>query len=94
MLRPALEKLIPVLARDAGIKLPEDADFVFNPLATMTPEEKEDLAGKITMRVAAALQAGLITPEEGRAEMAAAGRQNGIWSKLDETERRKPHEST
>ena len=45
-LRPALERLLPVMAISCFGYLPEDLDFVFNPLATVTAEESEELAGK------------------------------------------------
>lgn len=42
-LRPVLEKLLPVLARSAGIRL-EDADLSFPPLWTPTAKETADIA--------------------------------------------------
>jgi phage-related protein (TIGR01555 family) len=52
-LRPALEKLLPVLALSAWGTLPEDMSFVFNPIAAESPRESAELAEKLAARRAA-----------------------------------------
>ena len=92
MLRPALERLLPIMAASADLSLPDNWDFVFNPLETMTSEQKEDQAGKLTARVVAAINAGLISAEEGREEMKNIGQQIGAWTRLPATTKEVSHE--
>ena len=84
LLRPALERLLPVMAISCWGYLPEDLGFVFNPLATVTPEQAEDLAAKLATRVRELYTAGIITREEARAELKAAGERYAVYSKIGE----------
>ena len=78
-LRPALEKLLPVLALSAWGYLPEDLDFVFNPIAAESPAETAELAEKLSAPVIEAFKAGLLTREEALAELRARGSPYGVW---------------
>ncbi len=78
-LRPALEKLLPVLALSAWGTLPEDLSFVFNPIAAESPAETAVLAEKLSASVIEAFRSGLLTREEARAELRARGSPFGVW---------------
>ena len=78
-LRPALEKLLPVLALSAWGYLPEDTGFVFNPIAAEPPAETAELVGKLSAPVIEAFRAGLLTREEALAELRARGAPYGAW---------------
>ena len=78
-LRPALEKLLPVMALSAWGTLPEDLDFVFNPIAAESPAETADLVEKLSASVIDAFRAGLLTREEALAELRARGNPFGVW---------------
>ena len=82
-LRPALERLLPVMAISCFGYLPEDLDFVFNPLATVTAEQAEELAGKLTDRVEKLYSAGLLTYEEARSELKTVGEKYAAYSGID-----------
>ena len=82
-LRPALERLLPVMAISCFGYLPEDLDFVFNPLATVTAEESEELAGKLTDRVEKLYRAGLLTFEEALNELKTVGEKYAAYSGID-----------
>ena len=79
MLRPALERLLPVMMMSCFWYIPEKMDFVFNPLATMAPEEMEELAGKLSSRVRELFEAGIISREEARAELRGCGEKYAAW---------------
>ena len=79
LLRPALEKLLPVLALSAWGTLPEDTGFVFNPIAAGSPAENAELADKLSASVIEAYRAGLLTREEARAELRSRGTPYGVW---------------
>ena len=78
-LRPALEKLIPVLALSAWGFLPEDTGFVFNPIAAESPEEHAELVERLSASVIGAYSAGLLTREEARDELRSRGVPFGVW---------------
>lgn len=82
-LRPALERLLPVMAISCFGYLPEDLDFVFNPLATVTAEQAEELAGKLTDRVEKLYSAGLLTYEEARNELKRVGEKYAAYSGIE-----------
>ena len=79
MLRPALEKLLPVLALSAWGEIPEDMAFVFNPIAAESPAETAELVEKLSASVIEAFRAGLLTREEALAELRARGSPFGVW---------------
>ena len=78
-LRPALEKLIPVLALSAWGFLPEDTGFVFNPIAAESPAEHAELVDRLSSSVIGAYSAGLLTREEARDELRSRGVPFGVW---------------
>ena len=78
-LRPALEKLIPVLALSAWGYLPEDTGFVFNPIAAESPAETAQLVDRLSASVIEAYKAGLLTREEALAELRVRGMPFGVW---------------
>ncbi len=85
-LRPALERLLPVMAISCFGYLPEDLDFVFNPLATETPEERAELAAKLSTPVIEAFKAGMISCGSAVEELKARGEPYGMWTKIEAAE--------
>ena len=82
-LRPALERLLPVMAISCFGVLPENLDFIFNPLATVTAEEAEELAGKLSDRVEKLYSAGLLTYQEARNELKTVGEKYAAYSGIE-----------
>ena len=82
MLRPALERLLPVMTISCWGYLPEDLSFVFNPLATESPDHIAELSQKFSTPVIEAFKAGLITAESAVAELKARGEQYALWAKV------------
>ena len=83
ILRPALERLLPVMAISCWGFLPEDLGFVFNPLATETPQERAELVDKLSSSVIEAYKAGLISRESAVEELKARGEQYAVWNKIE-----------
>ena len=79
LLRPALEKLLPILAVSAWGILPEELAFVFNPIAAESPAEQAELMQKLSAPVIEAFKAGLLTREEAVKELRARGTPIGAW---------------
>ena len=69
MLRPALDKLLPVLFVSTLGFLPEELDYVFEPLATQNPTERAEILAKASETVIRLYEAGLLTREEAVREL-------------------------
>ena len=81
-LRPALEKLVPVMAISCWGYAPEDMEIIFEPIMTSSPAEKAELVQKMTADVIEAFKCGLITQEEALAELQARGEGLGVYNKI------------
>ena len=81
-LRPALEKLVPVMAISCWGYAPEDMEIIFEPIMTSSPAEKAELVQKMTADVIEAFKCGLITREEAVAELQARGEGLGVYAKI------------
>ncbi len=68
-LRPALERLLPVMAMSCWGCVPEKLDLRFPSLMTTSPREEAEIQAQRTDTLVRAVQAGLLTPEEGRARL-------------------------
>lgn len=79
-LRPALEKLAPVLAMSAWGHVPDGLDFDFNPVRDLSGAERAQLARQHTETVAAAFSAGLVTRETALSELSRLGKETGFWT--------------
>ena len=79
LLRPALEKLLPILAVSAWGYIPEELAFVFNPIAAESPAEEAELMQKLSAPVIEAFKAGLLTREEAIQELRTRGTPFGAW---------------
>ena len=83
-LRPALEKLVPVMALSCWGYVPDDMEIVFEPIAAITPADRADLVNKVSDPIIKAFQAKLITRGEAIAELKNAGTEYGVWTKLSD----------
>lgn len=80
-LRPALEKLLPVMAMSLwGNPLPEGTQFEFESLWQPTETDKSTIATQDAQAVAGLYSAGLITEEQSLAELRDAGRVTGRFT--------------
>jgi len=81
-LRPALEKLVPVMALSCWGYAPEDMEIIFEPVMTSSPAEKAELVQKMTSDVIEAFKAGLISREQAIAELESRGEPLGVYTKI------------
>ena len=68
-LRPALERLLPVMAMSAWGYAPDRLEIGFPSLMTTAPMEEAEIRAKNADTLIRAVQAGLLTPEEARARL-------------------------
>ena len=76
---PEMVRLLPVLMMSCFLYVPENMGFVFNPLATVTSAETEELARSLSSRVRELFEAGIISREEARAELRGCGEKYAAW---------------
>lgn len=65
-LRPALEKLLPVMFMSLFGRLPEDPRILFEPLMPVSRVEEAEILERRVNAAAAAVNAGIISPDEAR----------------------------
>ncbi len=82
VLRPILNKLLPVFVLSALGSIPEDFDFEFDPVAEPTDKERADLAKCGTDNVVAAYNAGLISQRTALQELKQQSERTGVWTNI------------
>ena len=88
-LRPAIEKLLPVMAMSLWGEIPEDMEIVFKPLATTTPADRAEIMSKQAATVVQAFSAGIISQKMALRELQEQGKSIGAWNTItdDDIER-------
>ena len=82
MLRPALEKLLPVMAISCWGFVPEDLEIVFEPVMTTSPAERAELVQKLSSDVIEAFKCGLLNQRQALEELKARGEELGVYTKV------------
>jgi hypothetical protein len=82
ILRPALEKLLPIMAMSCWGFVPDDLKITFNPIMTKSPEEIARISRDNADEIIALVNSGVISKEEGRAELARRGKTLGNWGNI------------
>ncbi len=77
-LRPALEKLLPIMAISCWGYSPPDLEIVFEPVMASSAAARAELLDRLSSPVISAFQCGLLTREEALAEL----RQRGFLTSL------------
>lgn len=82
VLRPALERLLPVLALSCWGEVPEGLDFVFPPLWTPKSTEVAEIAERKAGTVAAMYQAGLLDQGAAQRELKKLSDETGMFDSI------------
>ena len=82
MLRPALDKLLPVMAVSCWGFVPEDLEIVFEPVMTSSPAERAELVQKMSGDVIEGYKCGLFTREQALNELKSRGEEMGVYTKI------------
>ena len=85
-LRPALQKLLPVLAMSAWGFVPDDLDFTFPPLWTPTATETAEIALKKAQAIRDTFQAGLFQADTAMKELKKLEDETGMFGSLSDEE--------
>ena len=86
LLRPALEKLLPVMMISCWGRIPENLDFTFEPVMTTSPAERAELVQKLSADVIEAYKCGLFTREQAVAELKSRGEELGVYKAINNEE--------
>jgi len=81
-LRPALEKLLPVMAISCWAYVPDDLEIVFRPVMTTSPAERAELVQKLSNDVIEAFKCGLLNQRQALEELKARGEELGVYTKM------------
>ena len=82
MLRPALDKLLPVMAISCWGMVPEDLRIVFEPVRTMSTKEQMEIAETHMRIVKMGIECGVVSAEKAQEELRAWSERTGVWGKL------------
>ena len=82
VLRPALEKLLPVMCMSVWGEVPEDLEIVFEPIGTTTPAERAEIMGQSSTPVIQAFQAGIISQKVALSELRELGKPINAWTNI------------
>ena len=85
-LRPALQKLLPVLCMSAWGFVPDDLDFTFPPLWTPTAKEVADIAKTKSEAIVAGFQAGLYDKPTAMKELKKLEDETGMFGAISDEE--------
>ncbi len=85
-LRPALERLLPVLEISAFGYYAPDSEIVFEPIATATPSERADILSCFSASLVSLYQAGLLSRNAALRELRAMGKNIGMFANPDSTD--------
>lgn len=84
--RPALEKLLPIMAVSAWGRLPDNLQIDFPPLWTPTAKEVADIAKSKAEAIVSTYQAGLLNVDTAQKELKRLEDETGMWGSLTDEE--------
>ncbi len=85
VLRPVLDKLLPIIFTSVLGYVPDDLDYVFEPLATQDPQERAAVLSSIATSLIGLYNSGIITRKQAIEELSNMGNTLGMFSGLDKT---------
>lgn len=86
VLRPILDRLMPVLALSSWGQIPDTMDITFDPLWTPKATELAEIAERKTGAILAALQAGLLDIGAAQKELKSLAGETGLFSAITDEE--------
>lgn len=84
MLRPVLDKLLPIIFASEGIQIPDDFDYSFENIAGITQERKLNLLQGTIQAVTQMVDSGMMTHETGLKEVQQVQKITGFASNVEE----------
>jgi len=94
VLRPVLEKLLPILCISVWGMVPDDLDFDFNPVRDTSEEERANLIQQGSAAIVSVFQSGLISQKTALKELRQSGATYGMWSNITDEDIDKADDGT
>lgn len=85
-LRPQIDKLYPIIAMSTWGEVPEDFEYDFPPVRTMSNKDLAELAEKNTTSVVSAYQADLVGKRDAAAALKKASGDSGLWAHIPDAD--------
>lgn len=85
-LRRGLMRILRVLAKSEGLRLPETFTFQFRDLYRLTTDQKAQTAETTTRSVLSAQELGIISSRRALEELRQSSRETGIWTTITDDE--------
>lgn len=82
--RPILNKLIPIMCMSQWGEVPEDLDYAFAPMRTMSSKEQAELAKAKTEPVFTALEKGVLSDKSTLMELKSMSSEIGVFTTITE----------
>lgn len=82
VLRPIIEKIMPVMAMSVWGAIPDDLDFDFNPVRTISSDKLADLAAKKSTAIIDAYAGGIISLKIALKELRQLADETGMWTNI------------
>lgn len=92
-LAPVIDKLLPIMCMSEFGAIPDDIDYLFNPIRTPDDKEVAELADKKTTSIINAYNAGLINQKTGMKELKQMGDTTGMFTNITDEDIEKADES-
>lgn len=81
-LRPALERLLPVMCMSLWGAIPDDMTIDFEPARPLSGQERADIGQKATTTIQGVFTAGIISQKIALQELRESGRTLGLWTHI------------
>lgn len=82
ILAPILDKLLPIMCMSEFGAIPDDLDYIFNPIRTPDDKEIAELADKKTTAITAVYNAGLISQKIAMKELKSMSETTGLFTNI------------
>lgn len=84
MLRPVIDRLLPIIIRAEGMEVPKDLDYEFNTILSTKQENKQSTLQSIISSISSLLNDGLITHETALEEIKQIQKITGFGSNIEQ----------
>lgn len=93
-LRPAIEKLLPILCMSTWGMIPDELTFDFNPVRDTSDEERSNLIQQAANAINSVFQSGIISQRTALMELRQSGATYGMWSNITDEDISKADDGT
>jgi hypothetical protein len=81
-LKPGMKKLFPIIAMSTWGEVPDDFDFRYRPIRTLSAEQMAELADKKSKSIVEVYNSGLISQKIGMKELRQLEDETGLFSNI------------